>query len=326
MVIAEDLYTQNSFHIEAISPFSRSPRLLDISLAYLSACDLRHEALKNISPSLLYKSLRATSPSSISSPISLPPPSTSLSRIASRRSVPILPRSTSPLNLSSPVAIFAAKRKYKPVALKVHLVLADLPDKFRIVRNIRGDPLADLPTLMPNPPPFKPTGRYTSERRDLINQVHSSDFLWPAERELMHHFMCLQHLGFAWDDSERGCFREDFFPPVSMPVIEHKPWVQRNMPIPPGIYDEVCRLIKTKIAAGVYEPSNSSYRSRWFTVVKKTNSTVTGTKLHIVHSLEPLNAVTIQHSGVPPYTDQIAEQFAGRACGGILDLYVGYDE
>ncbi|ETW82378.1 hypothetical protein HETIRDRAFT_314923, partial [Heterobasidion irregulare TC 32-1] len=98
------------------------------------------------------------------------------------------------------------------------------------------------------------------------------------------------------------------------------------MPIPPGIYDEVCRLIKTKIAAGVYEPSNSSYRSRWFTVVKKTNSTATGTKLHIVHSLEPLNAVTIQHSGVPLYTDQIAEQFAGRACGGILDLYVGYDE
>ena len=75
----------------------------------------------------------------------------------------------------------------------------------------------------------------------------------------MHHFMCLQNLGFAWDDSERGRFREDFFPPVSMPIIEHKPWVQRNMPIPLGIYDEVCRLIKTKIAAGVYEPSNSSY-------------------------------------------------------------------
>ncbi|ETW82044.1 hypothetical protein HETIRDRAFT_244306, partial [Heterobasidion irregulare TC 32-1] len=72
-------------------------------------------------------------------------------------------------------------RKYKPVALKVRPVLADLPDKFRIVRNIRGDPLADLPTLTPNPPPFKPTGRYTSERHDLINQVHSSDFLWPAE-------------------------------------------------------------------------------------------------------------------------------------------------
>ncbi|ETW76593.1 hypothetical protein HETIRDRAFT_455118 [Heterobasidion irregulare TC 32-1] len=113
---------------------------------------------------------------------------------------------------------------------------------------------------------------------------------------------------------------------INMPVVEHKPWVQCNIPILPGIYDEVCRLIKTKIAAGVYEPSNSSYRSHWFTVIKKTNSTSTGTKLRIVHSLEPLNAVTIQHSGVPPYTNQIAEQFAACACGGILDLYVGYDK
>ncbi|ETW75010.1 hypothetical protein HETIRDRAFT_456479 [Heterobasidion irregulare TC 32-1] len=112
-------------------------------------------------------------------------------------------------------------------------------------------------------------------------------------------------MGFAWDDSEHGHFREDFFPPVNMPVVKHKPWVQRNIPISPGIYDEVCRLIKTKITTGVYEPSNSSYRS---------------------HCLEPLNAITIQHSGVPPNTDQIAEQFAARTCGGILDLYVRYDE
>ena len=51
-----------------------------------------------------------------------------------------------------------------------------------------------------------------------------------------------------------------------------------------------------------------------------------GTSLHPVHSLEPLNAITIQHLGVTPFTEQIAEQFAGRACGGLLDLYVGYDE
>jgi len=48
--------------------------------------------------------------------------------------------------------------------------------------------------------------------------------------------------------------------------------------------------------------------------------------LCLVHSLEPLNAVTIQHSGVPPFTDLLAEQFAGHACGTTLDLYVGYDE
>jgi len=48
--------------------------------------------------------------------------------------------------------------------------------------------------------------------------------------------------------------------------------------------------------------------------------------LQIVQSLELLNAVTITHSGVPPFTEQLAKQFAGRACGGMLNLYIGYDE
>ena len=38
-----------------------------------------------------------------------------------------------------------------------------------------------------------------------------------------------------------------------------------------------------------------------------------------------MNRVTIQHSGVPPIPDHLAETFAGRACIGILDLFVGYD-
>ena len=51
-----------------------------------------------------------------------------------------------------------------------------------------------------------------------------------------------------------------------------------------------------------------------------------GTSLRLVQSLEPLNAVTIAHSGVPPITEQLIEQFTGRACGAMLDLYIGYDE
>ena len=137
----------------------------------------------------------------------------------------------------------------------------------------------------------------------------------------MHHFMCLQEAGFAWTDQERGHFREDFFPPIEIPTIPHKPWTQRNIPILPGIYEEVCKLIKRKLEAGVYEPSNSSYRSRWFCIVKKDRKS-----FRIVHSLEPLNKVTIKHAGVTPFTDQIGEHFAGRACGGMLDLYIGYDE
>ena len=133
--------------------------------------------------------------------------------------------------------------------------------------------------------------------------------------------MIIHQDGFAWTDSERGHFREDFLPPVDIPVVEHTPWVYRNIPIPPGLHKEVCALIQKKIDAGVFEPSNSSYRSRWFCVVKKD-----GKSLRMVQSLEPLNKVTIQHSGVPPFTEQLAEHFAGRACGSMLDLYVGYDE
>jgi hypothetical protein len=58
----------------------------------------------------------------------------------------------------------------------------------------------------------------------------------------------------------------DFFPPVDIPVVPHKPWVLKNIPIPPGLYPEVCRIIRARIDAGVYELSNSSYRSRWFCV------------------------------------------------------------
>ena len=45
-----------------------------------------------------------------------------------------------------------------------------------------------------------------------------------------------------------------------------------------------------------------------------------------MHSLEPLNRVTIAHSRLPPATEELAMHLAGRACGEILDLYVGYDK
>jgi hypothetical protein len=66
---------------------------------------------------------------------------------------------------------------------------------------------------------------------------------------------------------------------------------------------------------------NSSYCSKWFCVAKKD-----GKSLRIVHSLEPLNKVTIKHVGITPFTDQIGEHFAGRVCSGMLDLYIGYDK
>ena len=212
------------------------------------------------------------------------------------------------------------KKNYKPVAQKVKPVLGPLPAKFRQNRNITGDALEGMPELPTNPPEFEPGVRYTAERKKIIDANHDEDFLLPEEIKLMHYLMRVQEMAFAWEESEAGNFREDFFPQVEFPVIPHTPWVLKNIPIPPGIFDEVCGIIKKKIASGTYEPSNSSYRSRWFCVAKKDG------KLRIVHSLEPLNAVTIAHSGVPPATYEVAAHFAGRACGGTLDLFVGYDE
>src|ERR1700742_104241 len=212
-------------------------------------------------------------------------------------------------------------KTYKPVARKVKPVYGTLPEAFRIERQIVGDPLKGMPELNAKTREFEPTARYTAERKQIIDKAHPGDFLWPEERKLVHNIMMDFNHTFAWEDSERGRFREDFFPPIKIPVVEHTPWVLRNIPIPPGIYEEVCGIIKKKIAAGVYEPLNSSYRSQWFCVLKKD-----GKSLRIVHSLEPLNKVTIAHSGLPPATEELADEFAGRACGGMFDLYVGYDE
>ncbi|CAA7260864.1 unnamed protein product [Cyclocybe aegerita] len=58
---------------------------------------------------------------------------------------------------SDPLGCFAGK-KYKPVGVKVKPVLGDLPKKYRIKREIKGDPLASMPALNPRPPDFEPTG------------------------------------------------------------------------------------------------------------------------------------------------------------------------
>jgi len=217
------------------------------------------------------------------------------------------------------VACFA--KKYKPVALKVKPVLGTLSERFRIIREITGDPLKGLPKLPEHPPEFSPKGRYMAERKEKLDLGHMSNFLWPEEQKLMHWIMAEQNQAFAWEDNERGKFKKEYFPAIEIPMVVHILWVERPFRIPPAIHNEVCSIIKRKIDAGMYEPSNSLYSSRWFCVIKKD-----GKSLQIVHSLEPLNRVTIAHSGLPPATEELAMHFSGRVCGRILDLYIGYDE
>ena len=111
---------------------------------------------------------------------------------------------------NTPLATFVAKKKYKPVAQKVRPILDTLPLHFHIKHNITGNPLTDLPTLSPHPPTFTPCGRYTKERRTKMDNLNSTDFLWLAEHELLHHFASLQNEGFTWDDSKCSHFCKDF--------------------------------------------------------------------------------------------------------------------
>jgi hypothetical protein len=207
---------------------------------------------------------------------------------------------------------------YKKVANKVHPVSATLPEDFRIIRRRPEDPLLSLPPLPTRALPFSPGSRLTQERLEELD-LNRYNFLWPEELNLAQHVLKINEKALAWTEAERGRFRDEYFTPVKIPTVAHTPWVHKNIPIPTGILDHVIDLFKKKIAAGVYEPSDASYRSRWFCVKKKNGS------LRIVHDLQPLNAVTIRNAAVPPFVDQFVEGMAARACYSMLDLFVGYD-
>ena len=135
----------------------------------------------------------------------------------------------------------------------------------------------------------------------------------------MQHVLKTNEKALAWTEDECGHFCDKYFSPVKIPIVEHIPWVHRNIPIPTGILVDVIDLFKKKIAAGVYEPSDASYHLRWFCIQKKNGT------LCIVHDLQPLNAVTICNAAVPPFVDQFVEGMAAHACYSMLDLFVSYD-
>lgn len=209
---------------------------------------------------------------------------------------------------------------YKRVDRKVKPVPAVFPEDARVIRKFPEDPLKSLPPLPYQPPVFVPDpgGRLTEENLEEMN-VNPNGFLLPEEEKLFIHILKLNQYSFVFEDSQRGSFREDYFSPYIIPIVPHEPWAFTNIPIPPGIKDKVVELLKEKIAAGIYEPSQSSYRSRWFCVLKKSG------KLRLVHDLQPLNKVTIRDAGLPPNLDNFVEPFAGRQCYSVFDLYWGFD-
>ena len=207
---------------------------------------------------------------------------------------------------------------YKRVDKKVKPVLGQFPEESRVIRQIPEDPLLTLPELSCHPPDFKPSTRITIERLELLN-LNPDGFLLPEEEKLFQQVMLLNETALAFEESQRGTLKDSYFSPYIIPTVPHVPWVYKNIPIPPGLRDQVIKLLKEKIDAGVYEPSQSAYCSRWFSVAKKNG------KIRLVHDLQPLNRVSIRDAGMPPILDDFVEPFAGRACCSAFDLFWGFD-
>jgi len=207
--------------------------------------------------------------------------------------------------------------KYKRVDQKVRPIPSMIPYHMKTHRRYPEDPLHNLPNLPYCPPEFGPTSKVTTERMASL-EIDKNQELWPEEKKLLQHVLVTNERSIAFNEQERGTFRSNYFSDYKMPVVEHVPWQDRNMPIPPGYKDEIIRLLKEKIDAGVYEEAQSSYRSRWFCVKKKNG------ELRIVHDLQKLNGISIRDSGVPPILEEFVEAYAGRSIYTVLDMYWGF--
>jgi hypothetical protein len=206
----------------------------------------------------------------------------------------------------------------KRVAQKVKPVSSTVPEELRVRRTIPRDPLATLEPLPRLPPEFVPTQRLTQERIDEL-KVNYNGFLQPEEEKLFKHILILNEKTLPFEEQDRGTLSKEYFSDYIMPTVPHIPWEFKNIPIPPGIREKVIEMLQSKIRAGVYEPSQSSYRCKWFCVLKKNGS------LRFIHDLQPLNKVSIRDAGLLPVLDEFVEPFAGRQCYTSFDLFWGYD-
>ena len=75
-------------------------------------------------------------------------------------------------------------------------------------------------------------------------------FLWEKEEKLVFEVLMKNEEALAWEDVERGRFRDDYFYLVVIPTVEHEPWALKNIPILHGLHEEVIKFIKEKVACG----------------------------------------------------------------------------
>ena len=86
-------------------------------------------------------------------------------------SLPTSSMTSTETDLSPMPTFISAKKKYKLVMCKVKPVLKDLPAKFRILRDIKRDPLADLPVLTPIHPHLLPLADTHKKQKNSLTKI-----------------------------------------------------------------------------------------------------------------------------------------------------------
>ena len=232
--------------------------------------------------------------------------------------IPTSIHSQTDLTSSIPFSAVVSKKRYKPVDKRIYPIPATFPEEARVTRQFPEDPLLSLTPLSTHPPEFTPTPKITQERLNIL-KINPNGFLWPEEEKLFVMAFTNNQKVLAYDETERGTLRSDYFSDYIIPVVEHAPWTDPQIPIPPALVDEVVQIIRTKIKIGVFEPSQGSYRSSMFCVPKADG------KLRNVIDLRTLNSVSIKDAGLPPNLDAFVEPFSAHSIYSSFDLLSGYD-
>ncbi|KAF8210737.1 hypothetical protein K438DRAFT_1958960 [Mycena galopus ATCC 62051] len=194
---------------------------------------------------------------------------------------------------------------YKQVDKKIRPVSITFSPDYEVRRKIPEDPMKMLPELTLHQPAFQPTPWLDHEQVKIL-EISKEGFLSPEEEKLFIPVMELNQRALAFEDTERGTFKDEYFSPYKITMVPHVPWEYKSIPIPPGILQKVIDVLKLKTEAGIYEMCQSSYCSRWFCVLKKNG------KLCIVHDLQPLNKVSIWDAAMLPIVDDFVEGFAAQ--------------
>jgi hypothetical protein len=214
------------------------------------------------------------------------------------------------------------KTKYKTVDKKknpVALGVSRNPVVRLPYKNLPAVKLLPLPTHPPSHKKFHYTKKLTPERIEKIISNIPNNFLTEQELDLLLFVVARQEEALAFEEAERGIFKQEYFPDYIMETVPHKPWVLPPISPPKAIISTIIQMVKDQLKAGKYKSSWSAYRSQMFAVAKPKGG------IRIVHDLQPLNAVSIKDSSLPPNINDFADSFVGHSVYIVADLFAGYD-